>query len=1654
MTDSKSNTENKALKKEKGKANLIAPELFLFSGYMVNEKLVSKNISPIKNQLLYVGKKGGKADDPNNTPVLKTDEKGMIFHFNGKEKTNFAKRTPFRGGNIKGFSPVNEIEALIPPTDMVCRSAFGNDNWLSDFNDKMQEKIKSDSSIEIPKLKLTSIKRSELRSPLNTESDKEYRKWHNSINDRNIYGYIMPKTRAIFFVFNLDIINEAATEIKIWKPDGITEKISTGEIEIANYDSGDNKSVRHVATLTGTDTSLPGGTYKIEVVAPKNSTDNEHWNSRTAGNSKLNIQASESYTLSFNIKFDIQNIAGEFAIVNADPISLEEALIKQYPHYYNYLLNNALIEVHPELQGNNAGDGSSKGSDSKAHALAPMINMWKTANDIASLTNKTLSLKSPSAFLKMLTKNIHKKYSKQENQKLRQSIDLVYQTKSTLGAWNDLRGSIEDLLKKIDGVEEIDDKIKTFTLINQLYSKDTSATIDASNEILAKKIKDLKDKQKWFGDPNKIDSDYKDSLAKCLGISERAMTFLGKSLDVVDIANNIVSVVDAGFSLGLAQNKLTSTKKTLNDFTKQYLQFLGKKTDAVETKIEINFAAKSAELSLIAENYLQQTTEPLLKDNETTITIFGYTDTVGTIKANQELAKQRANVLKEWIVSSSGINPSQITTFAFGEIDPKIPAPPGVLEYSCAENRRCIAYISNQIKRKHCAPNRQAIDTLEKNRYLTVTQYMEVAEAIVDLLEKASDFALAVASIIPVTAPAAMAISLAKESVDLAKTVDAFAFDSSMEKLASGNKISNDLLFESYSNQTLIRDLYNENLSSNKITGVNLSNIQLRLRAEAISGMLRLIVRASLAGKDEFKKKLYVDYKIKEYIKNFILNDGWSMPLHPPIAISMDEFWLFAINEHNKDPDKAYEGFGLDENLGVINLYSKINDLPMINGITQGAKYFELGRQLVESNGEAKSVVINQMYMMSITDRVPYHVVAKFQNDYPIHHIATTSIEKLVTDINPDYSDLKANIYEHMAIYFKDTDGKWKSTAANEISQFQKSSELLPNPIVEGRSISHDADDQFGMWTTMMNSWLSSGLTQYAFSKEKRLYSNFAIPPTAPIKIVIVFKNEPEDSEKIIDMLCPVSVQLHRYDNFVDIDGPKYKTIARKLMPKDFEHLPDVDNDKIALFTGIREGKQIGKGMYGCIIEPFYQLGTITRAGIKPCSTGNSLKDIFSEDNKGGFKNMKYGFTCVVGNEEDTKVKIPLHTKKYWDSSIAITDSFDDEITVSLDSNDQEQRKLLDKVFLANNSTPKTGYPHFFRNVRSPIGTTKLHASSYIRVGSNSSFIPPSKKSIQFDNFDWETPVDFVFTLTCSDPQFDKYTSIEQNPDNIQASSVLTNTGEILTDVIGPSLDKMQMRYIGKVTGVLMPEVNHKDIGDQFYIIAQKLAIEIETGSEPTSSLTASEKQAFDKYSRESSSDNKIIYYHYKSSSNKITSSTSDLLKEFANSPTKYPCHKILRTSLNSADTLKINLMISPYKHLDSMLPDNYLSAYDLGKTYHLFAASKSLSYQHPLTGKPINSIRPFGETNDFGDEYYEYKVKELKTSGDTALGKPIEINATYRFSASKALVTLVDLIPKDSYLSSPKWNKDHPNYQAEIKDWIKNDPTNTNGPNTLFKTE
>ena len=46
----------------------------------------------------------------------------------------------------------------------------------------------------------------------------------------------------------------------------------------------------------------------------------------------------EKYVIAEKFRFDINNIAGEFQIINGDAISLEESMIKQFPLLYSNLL--------------------------------------------------------------------------------------------------------------------------------------------------------------------------------------------------------------------------------------------------------------------------------------------------------------------------------------------------------------------------------------------------------------------------------------------------------------------------------------------------------------------------------------------------------------------------------------------------------------------------------------------------------------------------------------------------------------------------------------------------------------------------------------------------------------------------------------------------------------------------------------------------------------------------------------------------------------------------------------------------------------------------------------------------------------------------------------------------------------------------------------------------------------------------------------------------------------------------------------------------------------------------------------------------------------------------------------------------------------------
>ena len=55
---------------------------------------------------------------------------------------------------------------------------------------------------------------------------------------------------------------------------------------------------------------------------------------------------------------------------------------------------------------------------------------------------------------------------------------------------------------------------------------------------------------------------------------------------------------------------------------------------------------------------------------DTTVTIEGHTDSVGSTASNQKLSQQRADAVREVLVSQFGVNPSRLIAIGYGETRP------------------------------------------------------------------------------------------------------------------------------------------------------------------------------------------------------------------------------------------------------------------------------------------------------------------------------------------------------------------------------------------------------------------------------------------------------------------------------------------------------------------------------------------------------------------------------------------------------------------------------------------------------------------------------------------------------------------------------------------------------------------------------------------------------------------------------------------------------------------------------------------------------------------------------------------------------------------------------------------------------------------------
>lgn len=88
-----------------------------------------------------------------------------------------------------------------------------------------------------------------------------------------------------------------------------------------------------------------------------------------------------------------------------------------------------------------------------------------------------------------------------------------------------------------------------------------------------------------------------------------------------------------------------------------------------EERVTVNFTPGSARLSNIAKAKLDEVALRMKQDPEAGALVIGYTDASGSSDANQRMSEQRAQAVKNYLVTRHGIDPSRIKTEGRGSAD-------------------------------------------------------------------------------------------------------------------------------------------------------------------------------------------------------------------------------------------------------------------------------------------------------------------------------------------------------------------------------------------------------------------------------------------------------------------------------------------------------------------------------------------------------------------------------------------------------------------------------------------------------------------------------------------------------------------------------------------------------------------------------------------------------------------------------------------------------------------------------------------------------------------------------------------------------------------------------------------------------------------------
>ncbi|NRA24390.1 MAG: OmpA family protein, partial [Oleispira sp.] len=1086
-----------------------------------------------------------------------------------------------------------KTDVYFPPAHLINYSfaANGYKNWLPKLHEKINTIITaSNEGKALLELKAFQLDVDADSVTPDTSSSVDYKNWHAQNAGGKIRALCLPRTRAFMVRFSDE--RYIGAKINVTNRQGgavfyADAERRERETEVLGVKDLDDTILGYGAVFYDLDNHFdPNGKAEDQMfqfsIKPE------------AADLDLNNE-NNTYNLVERLRFPIKTLAGDFDVINGDAFSLEECLVRQFPQRYpNIIKNIADQQNKPD---------AIKGSESLLHA-------FNTNQDKLKLIGGAFAADSTASFLRIVGMGFYNGIDENNEglKLLRGSINLAFNI-------YDLAGKVNDAMKFIidNYVESVSDSVQTINRARALsaFTNDV-APAELWSDTVAANVDGIADNMNEVALPNRLKKVFKTSQSMVGGLS-KAMDFYSVFNDAhgvyvsydkmsTAVTNTHTLMDDYAYkvhfkdaiddvSKNLTRTEIEDGKKELQTFQDRHVKTMQVSQVGDLKFINVTFAfdragfAKDESFADLID-FLKSLQIPF------DLILSGHTCSIGTLSYNLALSERRAQSVKKILLDAglAEIPDRNISIRAFGETKP---VASNATEENRKKNRRVDAVIILK-KIGRFKPSREGMESVEKYRALSSIH----TAAMGDSISKSVVSTLDLIAGLPPT-------NLAHLGFSLLWTVGGV--------LCDGANLLNDAVFgEAYlktvndfnqhdrlsaANQALLleRTKWKKNISAGYFL-----EAQVRLKAEALNGLMQLLIRCSLET-DNVVKRLKFDidnvsddrtsytyddnleyYQVQSYVEKFILSDGWKLfagVLHP---VALDDYWLYLIKTNRleeklkKDDDLSWQ----DKAIEVANEYAK-----------EAGSYADLVKDnIIDAAGDlvlSRRYIANNVKSSFHLER-EYLTTARFKEFFPVHYTQSDNLEELFIAAKPDFSDLDSDIYLGMMHSVKEAGADSKTWMA-------------------------------------MSRWLES----------KRNW----ISPLDEIRICILLDPDSGIVKEYIDngaiAYIPYKVMPTRVDG-LNMSGPANDGFIQKLKYE------DLTTDELELL-GDHNKDDVKDSLYGAIVYPYFKLGKKIIQGTKPLANAvsawlnvtseHSLSNLFNWDQRW---DMDYKYEVVLGYKTET----------------------------------------------------------------------------------------------------------------------------------------------------------------------------------------------------------------------------------------------------------------------------------------------------------------------------------------------------------------------------------------------------------------------------------